>query len=107
MGSSKANSTAAENARRRVVLPADCRIADLPAVKAELQAALAAAGAEVDAAAVERVDTAALQLLAAFRRDAAAQGQAVAWLGVSGALRDAAVLLGLEHTLELPAAMPA
>jgi hypothetical protein len=31
----------------------------------------------------------------------------VAWLGASAALRDGAARLGLERTLELPAATPA
>ncbi|MFC4764263.1 STAS domain-containing protein [Dyella koreensis] len=104
---SKAKPTPASEATTRVTLPADCRIADLPAVKAELQAALATSAAELDASAVERVDTAALQLLAVFRRDAASKGLAVAWTGASAALRDAATLLGLAHTLELPASTPA
>ncbi|SFR85920.1 STAS domain-containing protein [Dyella sp. OK004] len=103
----KAKPPTASAATTRVMLPADCRIADLPAVKAELQAALSTASAELDASAVERVDTAALQLLAVFRREAASKGLAVAWVGASAALRDAAALLGLAHTLELPAATPA
>jgi len=56
---------------------------------------------------VERVDTAALQLLAVFRREAAARGVAVRWAGASDVLRDGAARLGLAQTLELPAAMPA
>lgn len=107
MGNNKARAVAATSGPVRVALPADCRIADLPAVKAELQAALAAPSAELDASAVERVDTAALQLLAVFRREAASKGLAVAWTGASAALCDAAALLGLAHTLELPAATPA
>lgn len=96
-----------DKAEGRVALPADCRIADLPAVKDALRAALAAPGVALDGGAVERVDTAALQLLAVFRREAAARGVAVQWLGASAALRDGADRLGLVQTLELPAATPA
>ncbi|WP_266172195.1 STAS domain-containing protein [Dyella subtropica] len=107
MGSSKAKSATASGATTRVVLPADCRIADLPGVKSELQAALITPAAELDASAVERIDTAALQLLAVFCREAGAKGHTVTWLGASTVLRDAAALLGLTQTLELPAATPA
>ena len=96
-----------DKAPARVALPADCRIAELPAVKEALRGALAAPDAALDGGAVERVDTAALQLLAVFRREAAARGVAVAWLGASAALREGAARLGLEQTLELPAATPA
>jgi len=96
-----------DKADGRVTLPADCRIADLPAVKDALRAALAVPAATLDGGAVERVDTAALQLLAVFRREAAARGVAVAWAGASAALHDGAARLGLVQTLELPAATPA
>ncbi len=82
-------------------------MADLAGVKQALQAGLAAGALSVDGGAVERVDTAALQLLLAARRDAAKASVAFTWLGASDALRDAAALTGLAQTLELPAAMPA
>lgn len=107
MGGKATKSTADSKAAGPVVLPADCRIAELPALQAQLRDALAAPAGELDGAAVSRVDTAALQLLAAFRRELAAQGRTLRWLGVSDALREAAGLLGLAQTLDLPAAMPA
>lgn len=102
MGSSKTGS-----AGKGVVLPADCRIADLAEVKQAIQAALATGALGIDASAVERVDTAALQLLLAARRDANKAAATFAWNGVSDALRDAAGVLGLAQTLELPAHAPA
>jgi len=96
-----------DKADARVALPADCRIADLATLKAALEAALSAPAAALDGGAVERIDTAALQLLTVFRREAAARGVAVEWLGASEVLRDGAARLGLARTLELPAAMPA
>jgi anti-anti-sigma regulatory factor len=92
---------------RQLVLPADCRLAAGPGLRAALLEALALPASALDAGAVERVDTAALQLLAAFRRDAAARGHDTRWLGASAALHEAAGLLGLERILDLPAARPA
>lgn len=92
---------------RVVALPADFRLAELATVKSALIEAFDAPAVQLDGAAVERVDTAALQLLVAFRREAAARGLPPAWLGVSAAIRDAAGVLGLAQALELPATMPA
>ncbi|PWK81079.1 STAS domain-containing protein [Fulvimonas soli] len=84
-------------------LPADCRMAAQAALLGELLGALDAPATALDGRAVERVDTAALQLLTLFRREAAARGRAVTWLGASETLRDAAVVLGLTQALDLPA----
>lgn len=52
----------------------------------------------IQAAKVERADTAALQLLCAFFLDARAAGITVEWQGPSDALKTAALQLGLaEH----------
>ncbi|MHA6205527.1 STAS domain-containing protein [Dyella soli] len=96
-----------EGEARRVLLPTDFRLAEVAAVKAELIDAFDAPAVQLDGGGVERVDTAALQLLVAFRREALARGLTPAWQGVSGAMRDAANLLGLAQALELPATMPA
>ncbi len=100
--------TAQRKSEARVVaLPADFRLAELATVKSELIEAFDAPAVQLDGGAVERVDTAALQLLVAFRREAVARGQLPAWVGVSAAIRDAAGVLGLAQALELPATMPA
>lgn len=96
-----------KGAARVIALPADFRLGSVADVKAELGQALDASAAQLDGAAVERVDTAALQLLVAFRREAAARGQSPTWLGVSQIMRDAAGVLGLAQALELPATLPA
>lgn len=99
--------TGEAKAKARVIaLPADFRLGSVAQVKAELIDAFDAA-AQLDGAGVERVDTAALQLLVAFRREATARGQSPTWLGVSEVMRDAAGVLGLAQALELPAPMPA
>jgi anti-anti-sigma regulatory factor len=87
-----------------VVLPPDCRMAALAGLKAELEGASAADAIVLDGQAVERVDTAALQLLVLFRRERDARGGTLAWQGASDVLNEAAGLLGLAKILELPAA---
>ncbi|MDE2247668.1 MAG: STAS domain-containing protein [Pseudomonadota bacterium] len=86
-----------------VVLPAECRMAALPALKEVLLAALALPAVALDGRRVERADTAALQLLALFRRELVGNGGSLSWLGASEPLIEAVGLLGLTQTLELPA----
>lgn len=62
---------------------------------------LVATGASLDAAGVERADTAGVQLLTAFVRDVERHGRAVTWIGPSAALRDRAASLGLTGVLGL------
>jgi anti-anti-sigma regulatory factor len=91
-----------------VTLPADCRLAAQAALQAELVAALERGdGVALDASAVERVDTAALQLLVLLRRELTSRDGTLAWRGASAAFNEAAGLLGLARILELPAAGPA
>jgi hypothetical protein len=106
MGSKR---TATRDAGRPVEigLPADCRMAAQSALLADLLGALDAPATNIDGRAVERVDTAALQLLTLFRREATARGCAVNWLGASATLCEAAGVLGLAKVLDLPAPMPA
>ena len=57
---------------------------------------------QIDATAVDRVDTAGLQLLAAFVRDLRAEARTVEWVGCSDALQKAVRALGLHSALCLP-----
>jgi ABC-type transporter Mla MlaB component len=57
---------------------------------------------QIDGTAVDRVDTAGLQLLAAFVRDLRAEARPVEWVGYSDALNKAAQALGLHAALCLP-----
>jgi phospholipid transport system transporter-binding protein len=102
MGSGS-KSGAAGRGTPTIRLPADCRMAELPTLREQC---LATPSSTLDATAVERVDTAALQLLVAFHRDALARGGKVAWAGVSTPLREAAERLGLAQALALSAVMP-
>jgi ABC-type transporter Mla MlaB component len=54
---------------------------------------------QIDASAVQRIDTASLQVLAAFARDRRAGGLALEWLGVPACLAEAASLLDLTTAL--------
>ena len=55
----------------------------------------------MDASAVERVDTTAVQMLAGFTRDAASAGIQVTWQNPGKALQEAGRLLGLSDQLGL------
>ena len=90
-----------------VVLPPDCRMAALATLHTELAAVLPGGAVVLDGSVVERVDTAALQLLVLLRRELDRRSGTLAWRGSSEALNDAAGLLGLTRILELPAAGPA
>jgi len=53
----------------------------------------------LDGSAVERVDTAALQVLVAFSRESRHREIDLKWVEVSDPLRNASTLLGLNHEL--------
>lgn len=90
-----------------VRLPADCRIGAQAALKVQLQEVLHRGEIVLEVAELERVDTAALQLLVLFRRELEQHGGTLAWRGKSEVLGEAASLLGLEQLLNLPAATSA
>jgi phospholipid transport system transporter-binding protein len=72
------------------------------ALQSELAARLDESGpVKIDGGAVERIDTAALQLLAAFVREMRAASRTVEWIDSSVALRRAAGSLGLRPVLGL------
>ena len=89
---------------QELALDADLRLAAAPALREGLLAALAAGRpVRLDGAAVAQVDTATLQLLCAFVRDAAASDLAVSWVAPSDALMAGAAMLGLNRSMNLPA----
>lgn len=55
----------------------------------------------IDGSMVERVDTAAIQVLAVFWRDVSAIGRPPEWSGASDALKKSAKIVGLERLLRL------
>jgi anti-anti-sigma regulatory factor len=86
-----------------LALPADFRIAAQAAFKQQLIGALAHDAIVLDGGAVERVDTAALQLLVVFQRELDARQRIPTWQSASTVLTEAADLLGLTQTLKMPA----
>lgn len=95
---------APEQADQNVLaLPQDCTIVGAVDMKALLLAELETDDLVVDAGAVERVDTAGLQLLTALVRDRQAGGRSTRWQGADSQIRPTAELLGLTHMLALDA----
>ena len=83
-------------------LPPQCTIRDAAQLLGQLMLQLEhSSPVYIDAAQVERVDTAALQLLVGFVHDRKAEQRAVVWLDCSDALVRAARVLGLSHDLAL------
>ncbi|HET9107185.1 MAG TPA: STAS domain-containing protein [Steroidobacteraceae bacterium] len=85
-----------------LALAAECTLAQADALQAELARRLdEPQRVIVDVSALQRIDTAGLQLLAAFVQDRRTAGRAVEWRGRAAALDAAAGLLGLRGMLEL------
>ena len=83
-----------------LVLAADCRAAQVNELKSALSRVLSrVAPVELDASAVQQIDAASLQLLAAFVRERQSQGRAVAWRDAAPPLLDGARQLGLAGLL--------
>lgn len=85
-----------------LALNADCTLAEAEPLKTALTGLLEEPRTvTLDAGAVQRVDTAALQLLAAFVRDRRLVGRNTEWRGADRTLEPAARLLGIDGVLEL------
>lgn len=92
----------------RVALGAELVLGGAAELHAQLGGVLAeAAPVVLDAAAVTRLDTCALQLLHAFVQERGADKRACRWENVGAVVHEAAAQLGLEKMLELPEAVPA
>ncbi|HEU4601193.1 MAG TPA: STAS domain-containing protein [Steroidobacteraceae bacterium] len=83
-----------------IALASNCSVKDAAVLKATLQGAEQSVEAvTVDVTAVERIDTASMQLLCAFVRDRHTRNQSVQWRGVSAALDEAVKLLGVNELM--------
>ena len=102
---SRAKATAAKRpVSRPFALPMECAIASAPSLRKRLLKRLSdRANVQIDASAVQRIDTASLQVLAAFARDRRAAGLEVEWLGVPASLTEVAQVLDLTSVLGLAA----
>ena len=84
---------------------ADCTVADAGSLKAGLAKLLEdPETVAIDISAVQRIDTAGLQILTTFVLDRMVQDRDVEWVGHAPALTAAATLLGLNPILKLPTA---
>jgi anti-anti-sigma regulatory factor len=87
-----------------LALPAECLIANAVALREQLIAVVEeAVPVTLNVSAVERIDTACLQLLAAFATERRAASRPVVWCGVTASLAERARLLDLDASLGLPA----
>jgi ABC-type transporter Mla MlaB component len=86
----------------RLTLAADCTLREAAGLKALLlQTVSPADHVIIDGGAVERIDTAGLQLLAAFARRESAAGRRLDWQSASAELLGAGARLGLLGALGL------
>ncbi len=85
-----------------IQLPSSLTIRGVRELKKQLASSLTGGDLGLDAAAVNEVDTAGVQLLLAIRRHVVAQGGTVTWSGASELLRGAVRALGLSQELALP-----
>jgi ABC-type transporter Mla MlaB component len=84
-------------------LASECTVADASSLKSSLAKLLDDSGVvTLDVGALQRIDTAGLQVIATFVRERESHGREVQWLGTAQALSNAAQLLGLSSLLKLP-----
>jgi ABC-type transporter Mla MlaB component len=91
-------------APKSLALAAECLVTDATSLKANLASLLdEPLPVTLDVTALQRIDTAALQVITAFVRERAGHGRPVEWQGTAPVLGTAAQLLGLTTLLKLPA----
>ncbi len=96
-------STAKSSPAGVFVLSADCTVAESTALKSGLLEVLREpTPVTLDIASVQRIDTAGIQLIAAFVRERDSLGLQVEWRGAAPAFTSAARLLGVASALRLP-----
>jgi ABC-type transporter Mla MlaB component len=97
-----------KTSRDTFALAAECTVADAGSLKAELAKLLDAEGdVALDVSAVQRIDTAGLQVLTAFVLDRMVLDRDVEWVGYAPVMTAAATLLGVNAILKLPTAAEA
>lgn len=84
-------------------LPAECTVSGASSLKEQLATLLdEPRSVTLDVTALQRIDTAALQVITAFVRERTGHSRAVEWQGSAQVLATAAQLLGLNSALKLP-----
>jgi ABC-type transporter Mla MlaB component len=90
-------------ASNTLALAAECTVSDAASLKERLAGLLDKPQAvTLDITALQRIDTAGIQVITAFVRERAGHGWPVEWQGTAPALAAAARLLGLTSLLKLP-----
>ena len=83
-----------------ICLPAQCLLRDAVEYRQHLLECVASDATNIDVGAVERIDTAFMQVLLSFVRS---RNQPVKWLNMNSTFAEAASVLGLQAVLSLPA----
>jgi ABC-type transporter Mla MlaB component len=92
-----------EPASNTLALAAECTVSDAGSLKESLAGLVDQPQAvTLDVSALQRIDTAGLQVITAFVLERAANGRPVEWHGTAPALATAAQLLGLTFIFKLP-----
>lgn len=86
-----------------LTLPAECTVAGAIGLKEQLGGVIGHGQVTLDIGSLQRIDTAAVQLLACFVRERVEGGRETEWQGSAPVLGTAAQLLGLTSMLKLPA----
>ena len=94
--------TTASASVQHIELGKSLGIREAAELRERLLAAIEAGSLVLDGSAVERADSAGLQLLVSLQRSLAARGETLTYRGVSPALADAAKILGLTAACCLP-----
>jgi phospholipid transport system transporter-binding protein len=103
--SNRTSTAAAPRERPQIfALASQCTVSDAAALKERLAELLEEPlPVTLDIGALQRIDTAGLQVIAAFVRERTGQGRPVEWQGTAPVLTTAAQLLGLTSLLGLAA----
>jgi len=92
-----------EPASNTLALAAECTVSDAGSLKESLAGLVDQPQAvTLDVSALQRIDTAGLQVITAFVLERAANGRPVEWQGTAPVLATAAQLLGLTFIFKLP-----
>ncbi|HEY3786328.1 MAG TPA: STAS domain-containing protein [Steroidobacteraceae bacterium] len=88
---------------RSFTLASECMVSEVTSLKSRLRRLVEEPRpVALDPTRLQRIDTAGMQVIAAFVRDREQRGLAVQWRGASATLSSAAHLLGLAPLLRLP-----
>jgi ABC-type transporter Mla MlaB component len=92
-----------EPASNTLALAAECTVSDAGSLKERLAGLVdQPQTVTLDVSALQRIDTAGLQVITAFVLERAANGRPVEWQGTAPVLATAAQLLGLTFIFKLP-----